>query len=158
MAERGWGLRQAWMKQKCSLFDAQNRPWKFKGLERVTITLMFFQDFALWIWLEKKDRNTGQGWTSLGPSRLRVEFHPPGFRARCWCYSQASFQEGIEERVFGQWAMWSKGHGKHVGKMKPESLLVSLLYQFLCVSTHENKYMEIVRGIGGTPCTWCSWG
>ena len=45
MAERGWGLRQAWMKQKCSLFDAQNRPWKFKGLERVTITLMFFQNF-----------------------------------------------------------------------------------------------------------------
>ena len=26
----------------CSLFDAQNRPWRFKGLERVTITLMFF--------------------------------------------------------------------------------------------------------------------
>ena len=47
--------------------------------------------------------------------------------------------------------MWSKGHGKHVGKMKPESLLVSLLYQFLCVSTHENKYMEIVRGIGSSP-------
>ena len=46
---------------------------------------------------------------------------------------------------------WSKGHGKHVGKMKPESLLVSLLYQFLCVSTHENKYMEIVRGIGSSP-------
>ena len=29
------------------------------------------------------------------------------------------------------------------GKMKQESLLVSLLYQFLGVSTHENKYMEI---------------
>ena len=39
--------------------------------------------------------------------------------------------------------MWSKGHGKHVGKMKPESLLVSLLYQFLGFSTPENKYMEI---------------
>ena len=33
--------------------------------------------------------------------------------------------------------------------MKQESLLVSLLYQFLGVSTPENKYMEIVRGIGG---------
>jgi len=29
------------------------------------------------------------------------------------------------------------------GEMKQESLLVSLLYQFLGVSTHENKYMEI---------------
>ena len=30
------------------------------------------------------------------------------------------------------------------GKMKQESLLVSLLYQFLGTSTPENKYMEIV--------------
>ena len=47
MAERGWGVSLAWMKQKCSLFDPQYIPWKVKGLERVTITLMFFQDFAL---------------------------------------------------------------------------------------------------------------
>ena len=33
--------------------------------------------------------------------------------------------------------------------MKQESLLVSLLSQFLGISTPENKYMEIVRGIGG---------
>lgn len=39
------------------------------------------------------------------------------------------------------------------GKMKQESLLVSLLYRFLGVSTPENKYMEIVRGIGGAPGT-----
>ena len=39
------------------------------------------------------------------------------------------------------------------GKMKQESLLVSLLYQFLGISTPENKYMEIVRGIGGAPGT-----
>ena len=31
--------------------------------------------------------------------------------------------------------------------------LVSLLYQFLGISTPENKYMEIVRGIGGAPGT-----
>ena len=30
------------MKWMCSHFDSQNRPWSFKGLERVTITLMFF--------------------------------------------------------------------------------------------------------------------
>ena len=29
------------------------------------------------------------------------------------------------------------------GKMKQESLLASLLYQFLGISTPENKYMEI---------------
>ena len=33
------------------------------------------------------------------------------------------------------------------GKMKQESLLVSLLYQFLGFSTPENKYMEIVRAL-----------
>ena len=33
------------------------------------------------------------------------------------------------------------------GKMKQESLLVSLLYRFLGIPTSENKYMEIVRGI-----------
>ena len=39
------------------------------------------------------------------------------------------------------------------GKIKQEWLLVSLLYQFLGVSTPENKYMEIVRGIVGGPGT-----
>ena len=39
---------------------------------------------------------------------------------------------------------WFKGPlGITWGKMKQESLLVSLLYQFLGVSTPENKYMEI---------------
>ena len=106
---------------------------------------MFFRDFALWIWLEKKDRNTGQCWTSLGPSWLWVEFQPPGFIIRDLCYSQATFEEGIEERVFGQRAVWSKAMGTTQGKMKHEWLLVSLLYQFLGVSTPENKYMEIVK-------------
>ena len=39
------------------------------------------------------------------------------------------------------------------GKMKQESLLASLLYQFLGISIPENKYTEIVRGIGGAPGT-----
>ena len=39
------------------------------------------------------------------------------------------------------------------GKIKQESLLVSLLYQFLGISTPENKYMEIVRVIGVAPGT-----
>ena len=30
-----------------SLFDAPNRPWRLKGLERITITLIFCRDFAL---------------------------------------------------------------------------------------------------------------
>ena len=46
-AERGRGLRLAWMQGMRSLFDAPNRPWRLKGLERITITLMFFRDFAL---------------------------------------------------------------------------------------------------------------
>ena len=79
---------------------------------------MFLRDFALWIWLEKKDRNSGQGWASLGPSWLWVEFQPPGFIVRCWCYSQATFEEKIEKRVFGvvkgPWeshgARWNKSH------------------------------------------------
>ena len=39
------------------------------------------------------------------------------------------------------------------GKMKEEALFVSLLYQFLVISTPENNYMEIVRSIGGAPGT-----
>ena len=47
------------------------------------------------------------------------------------------------------------------GKMKQEALFVSfffylfvsLLYQFVGISTSENKYMEIVRGIGDSPGT-----
>ena len=31
------------MKWMCSLFDAQNGHWSFKGLERVTINLCFFR-------------------------------------------------------------------------------------------------------------------
>ena len=96
LAEWSWGLRLAWMKRICSLFDTPNRSWSIKGLERVRITLMFIRDFALWIWLEKKDRNTGQGWPSLGPSWLWVEFQPRGFRVTCWCYSQAIIEEGIK--------------------------------------------------------------
>ena len=86
--------------------------------------------------------------TSLGPSWLWVQFQPPGFTVRCWCYSQATFEEGIEKRVFGQRAVWSKGQGITWGKMKQQPWFVSLLYWFLGVSTAENKYMEIVRGIG----------
>ena len=38
-------------------------------------------------------------------------------------------------------------------KTKQKSLLVSLLYQFLGVPSPENKYMEIIRGIGDAPGT-----
>ena len=44
--------------------------------------------------------------------------------------------------------MWSKGQEITWGKMKQQPLFVSLLYWFLGISTAENKYMEIVRGIG----------
>ena len=128
----------------CSLFDAPNRPWTFKGLERMTITLISCKDFALWIWLEKKDRNIGQGWTSLGPSWLWVEFQPLGFTVSFWCNSQATFAEAKEERVLGWEQCGQRALGITRGKMKQESLLVSLLYQFLGTSTPENKYMEIV--------------
>ena len=43
--KKGMDLSLACMKHIWSLFDAQNRLWRFKGLERVTITLMFFQNF-----------------------------------------------------------------------------------------------------------------
>ena len=105
------------MQGMCSLFDAPNSPWRFKGLERITITRMFFfRDFALWTWLEKKDTNSGQGWTSLGPSWLWVVFQPPGFTVRCWSNSQATFKEAKEERVFEQSVVWSKDCGYHTGQ------------------------------------------
>ena len=95
---------------------------------------MFLRDFALWIWLEKKDRNSGQGWTSLGPSWLWVEFQPPGFTVRCLCNSQATFEEAKEERVFGQRAVWSKGHGNHTGQDKTRGIIcfftISVVWPF----------------------------
>ena len=120
----GWvklGLRLAMMQGICSHFDALNRPGRSKGLERITITLIFCRYFALWIWLEKKDRTTGQAWTSLGPSWLWLEFQPPGFTVTCWSYSQATFEEAQEERVLGREhccqrtmgitrARWNKNH------------------------------------------------
>ena len=140
------------MKQICSRFDAQNRPWRFKGLERVTITLIFFQDLTLWIWMEKKDRNTGQGWTSLGPSWLWVEFHPPGFKVRCWCYSQDTFEEAKEERVFGQRAVWSKGQGNHMGQ--DETRVITC---FFAVSVPWHFYFwEQVHG-DSQRHWWCPW-
>ena len=134
----------------CSHSDAPNRPWRFKGLERISITLISCRDFALWIWLEKKDRNTGQGWTFLGPSWLWLEFQPPGFTVRCWSNSQATFEEAKEERVLGREQGGQRAVGITRGKMKQESLLVSLLYQFLGVSISEYKYMEIEH-------CWCPW-
>ena len=66
----------------------------------------------------------------------------------------STFEEGIEERVFGQRAVWSKGHGNHMGQDETRVItLVSLLYQFLGISTPENKYMEIIRGMGDVPGT-----
>ena len=66
----------------------------------------------------------------------------------------SDLKEAKEERVFGQRAVWSKGHGNHMGQDETRVItLVSLLYQFLGISTPENKCMEIVRGIGGAPGT-----
>ena len=47
------------------------------------------------------------------------------------------------ERVLGREQCGQSVVGLTRGKMKQESLLVSLLYWFLGISTPENKYMEI---------------
>ena len=49
------------------------------------------------------------------PADCELSFKPPGFTVRCWCNSQATFEDEIEERVFGQRAMWSKSHGNYIG-------------------------------------------
>ena len=58
-----------------------------------------------------------------------------------------------KKEFLGREQCGQRARGITWGKMKQESLLVSLLYQFLGISTSENKYMEIVRGIGGAPGT-----
>ena len=136
----------------CSLFDAPNRPWGFEGLERITITLIFFRDFGLLIWLEKKDINSGQGWTSLGPSWLWVEFHPPGFRVKCWCNSQVTFEEAKGERVFGQRVVWSKVHGIHT--RQDETRVITCFFA-LAVSWHFYSW-EQVHG-DSQRHWWCPW-
>ena len=128
-----------------------------KALKELQSPLFFCRDFGLWTWLEKKDTNSGQGWTSLGPRWLWVEFHPPGFTVRCWCNSQATFEEAKEERDFGQRVVWSKAHGIHTGQ--DETRVITCFFA-LSVPWHFyswEQYMEIVRGIGGAPGTWCSW-
>ena len=155
----GWvklGLRLAMMQGICSHFDAPNRPWGFEGLERITITLIFFRDFGLLIWLEKKDINSGQGWTSLGPSWLWVEFQPPGFTVRCLCNSQATFEEAKEERVFGQRAVWSKGSGNHMGQDETRVITCFFALSVPWLFYPDNKHMES-QSIGSPPGTWCSW-
>ena len=132
--------------------EAPKTSSRFKGLERITITLIFCRDFALWIWLEQKDRNTGQGWTSLGPNWLWVEFQPPGFTVMLWCYSQAIFEEGIEERVFGQRAVWSKDCGNNTGQ--DETRVITC---FFALSVPWRFYSwEQVRGDSQRYC-WCPW-
>ena len=43
--------------------------------------------------------------------------------SRGWCYSQATFEEAKEERVFGQRAVWSKGHGNHTRQDKTRGII-----------------------------------
>ena len=62
-------------------------------------------------------------------------------------------EEAKVERVLGREQCGQRAMGITRGKMKQESLFVSLLYRFLGIPTPENKYMEIVRGIGGAPGT-----
>ena len=111
---------------------------------------MFLWFFALRIWFDTKDRNTGQGWISLGISWLWVEFQAPGFRVRGWYYSKATFEEGIEERVLGQRAVWSKGHGNHPGKDKTRVVTC-----FFAVSVPWCFYSwEQVHGDSQRHCWW----
>ena len=123
-----------------------------KALRGLESHLCFFRDFALRIWLEKKDRNTGQGWTSLGPSWLWVEFQPPGFRVTCWCYSQAIIEEGIEERDFEQRAVWSEGHGNHTGQ--DETRVITCFFA-LSIPCSFYPWGQIHRD--SQRHWWCSW-
>ena len=120
LAEWVHGLRLAWMQGMCSLFDAPNRPWRSKGFERITITIIFCRDFALWIWLDRKDRHTGQGWTSLGPRWLSWV---PSTRL----HSQVLmlFTSHLWRRIFGQRTEWSKGHGNHLGQDETAAIICS---------------------------------
>ena len=61
----------------------------------------------------EKGQKLRQGWGSLGPNWLWVEFQPLGFTIRCGCNSQAAFEEAKGERVFGKRVVWSKVHGIH---------------------------------------------
>lgn len=59
----------AQMKRMCSTFMLKVDLGDSKSLkERVAFTLMFFRTLLYESGWRKKDRNTGQGWTSLGPS------------------------------------------------------------------------------------------
>ena len=90
--------------------------------------------------------------TSLGPSWLWVQFQPPVFTVRCWCYSQATFEEAKEERVLGQRVVCSKGHGIHMGQ--DETRVITCFFA-LSVSWHFYSW-EQVHG-DSQRHWWCPW-
>ena len=102
----------------CSLFDAPNRSWTFKGLERITITLMFFRDFGLWIWLDKKDRNSGQGWTSLGPWWLIVSSSQQASQSGADVIHKPSLRKQKRKEFLGREQCAQRAMGITQGKMK----------------------------------------
>ena len=64
----------------------------------------------------KRTETQNKARQSLGPNWLWIKFQLPVFWVRWLCHSQATFKERVEERVFGQRAVWSKGHGNHTGQ------------------------------------------
>ena len=131
----------------CSLFDAPNSPRKFKALERMTITLIFVgtllyesgsrkkietQDKAGHLWVPADCELSSSHKASQSGADV---IHKPPLRKQ-------KRKEFLVREQCGQRAM-----GITQGKMKQEALFVSLLYQLLYISSSENKYMEIVRGI-----------
>ena len=120
-----------------------NRPWSIKALQSVqnicsSETLL---DESGWSKQTETQDKPGHFWV-LTDCELS---QPPGFRVRGWCYSQATFEEGIDKRVLGQRAVWSKGHGNHAGQDETRVVTSFFALSVPWRSRPENKYMEIVK-------------
>ena len=72
--------------------------------------------------------------------------------SRGWCYSQATFEEAKEERVFGQRAVRSKGSGNHMGQ--DETRVITCFFA-LSVLWHFYSW-EQVHG-DSQRHWWCPW-
>ena len=89
----------------------------------------------------------------ISGSQLTVSWVPATrLHSQCWCNSQATFEEGIEERDFGQRAVWSKGPGNHMGQ--DETRVITCFFA-LSVPWHFYSW-EQVHG-DSQRHWWCPW-
>ena len=88
----------------------------------------------------------------LGDSKALRKLQSPLCFLGTLLYKQATFEEAKEERVFGQRAMWSKGHENHMGQDETRGIICFFALSVPC----HFYFWEQVHGDSQRHC-WCPW-